>query len=1131
VALFDRNDIEKSFSKTIVIRGADYLRTGQVIDAWIDADGDLCGRVQGSEPEPYEVTIQFVRRSGFIELDSGCTCPFSLQCKHGAALAFYALKHELKVALSDRDESQDDERETNVEFRLPKAPPVSSDIPLPKELTDWLRSIEIASRTGDELDPSVNARVFYVLDTKSTPNGFDIPIVTPVTRTALKSGGWGVRSEVKNTAISAYNAPKGWTSFDCSLIGDLHVNAPRVDHGRAAFRLDGKHGTRLLLEIIRSERCTWREGAILKQGAVRSGSLAWEETGKKGQVKPQIAFEGIGFALATSPPWYVDTATFECGPLECGVSADLAGALLRGGAIAPEHVLQIRTRLQELGLEGDALPSAKHATQVRAPEPVPRFAIDFESCQRKVDYWSSTKVSAPVAFGKLTFEYDGHRAPVDGSDIRVVAGDEILIIRRNPQAESIARDFLDRCGWDETRFCGWEIPTGRGTSLCIVPPDTSRLLEPLERVSAFVQKVVPKLKSAGWKIDIDQNYRFVPDDDIEWNVGLDGGSGIDWFEFQLGIRVEGEPYDLRPVLATLFKEHGNSAHHLASVARSQKSDDLFIFGNGGQVIRLSRKRLSAILQPLIELFGGVGEWPDDLRLPKSLLPEAGRFQETLDAEGVPWKSDTELAHLNSKFAAFDHLEPMNEPEGFVGELRSYQKEGLAWLQFLREFGFGGVLADDMGLGKTVQVLAHIQAEKNSGRMDRPCLIVAPTSTIPNWRRECERFVPNLKVLTLQGAGRSGRFAEIDEVDIALTTYPLLARDKGPLLNSSYHIVVLDEAQNVKNPATGAAKAARDLKGRHKICMSGTPVENHLSELWSLFHFLMPGFLGSDAEFKKRFRTPIEKLGDNGARDRLARRIRPFMLRRTKGQVVKELPPKTEIIETIAFEDGQRDLYESIRMAMDENVRNLIAVQGFDKSRIQILDALLKLRQVCCDPRLVKLPSARSVTESAKLDRLLEMLGVLLEDGRKVLLFSQFTSMLNLIEERLKAENMRWVRISGDTIDRETPVTQFQAGEVPLFLISLKAGGTGLNLTAADTVILYDPWWNPAVENQAIDRAHRIGQDKAVIVYKLVASGTIEEKMLEMQKRKGDIAKSILTDDAEGIRTLTADDLRWVLSKD
>jgi SNF2 family DNA or RNA helicase len=237
------------------------------------------------------------------------------------------------------------------------------------------------------------------------------------------------------------------------------------------------------------------------------------------------------------------------------------------------------------------------------------------------------------------------------------------------------------------------------------------------------------------------------------------------------------------------------------------------------------------------------------------------------------------------------------------------------------------------------------------------------------------------------------------------------------------------------------------------------------------------------------------------------------------------------VETVEFDDPQRDLYESIRVAMDEQVRNLIAAQGFEKSRIQVLDALLKLRQVCCDPRLVKLPSAKKVATSAKLDRLIEMLHVLLQDGRRILLFSQFTSMLDLIEERLKADGLAWVRISGDIEDRDTPVRRFQAGEVPLFLISLKAGGTGLNLTAADTVILYDPWWNPAVENQAIDRAHRIGQENPVIVYKMVASGTIEEKMLEMQARKGDIARSILTDDAEGIRPLTADDLRWMLSKD
>jgi superfamily II DNA or RNA helicase len=1127
VRIFEVTDINKSFTKTILVRGADYVRKRSVLDAWYSVDGDLCGKVRSSSGGSYRVVISPVRRAQFIELESECSCPYFSQCKHAAALALYALNHDVRV------ESTTMKPEVAIE-KLPVIPEVAlvpTELPLPAELKSWLGSIEGATKPKEQVDLSRAAKVYYELSCKPTSGGSDVPVVLPVTRNILKSGNLGARHEIKSGQISSYNRPKEWLDVDFDLINDLNANAARFDANKSEFKLDGKHGVRILQELIETQRCTWNEITTLRLGKPRQGQLTWETSGPNGLPKPKIKFEGVGRALATSPPWYVDYHSAECGPLECGIKDELASLFIKGGYVAPEYLPAVREKLVALGFSGDALPNETAAPIVRATPPVPCFVVEFESCEKRPDYWNPQRVTAPLAFGKLTFEYEGRLANAEGADIRWKEGDQIYIIRRNQQAERLAREFLEKCGWGETRFSSWEIPKARGNQLCIDPPDSDRLLDPLERVQKFAENVVPKLISSGWKIEIDQTYRFVEDSDVEWNVGVEGGSGIDWFELQLGIQVEGKPYDLKPVLISLFKELSSGGHSITSVARTQKSDDLFVFGDGGQVIRLSRQRLSAMLEPLVEIFGGAGDWPEEFRLSKAMFAEAEKFKDAIGTLGVPWKSTEELANLGEKFSAFDHLEPLNEPDGFIGELRPYQKEGLAWLQFLREFKFGGVLADDMGLGKTVQVLAHIQLEKRSGRMDRPCLIVAPTSTMPNWRRECERFVPELSVVTLQGAGRSGRFSELKDVDIALTTYPLLARDKGALLGANYHIIVLDEAQNIKNPATGAAKAARELKGRHKLCLSGTPIENHLGELWSLFHFLMPGFLGSDPEFKKDFRGPIEKYSDAVARERLSRRVKPFMLRRTKGQVVKELPPKTEIIESIAFDDPQRDLYESIRLTMDEQVRNLIAAQGFDRSRIQILDALLKLRQVCCDPRLVKLAAAKSVTSSAKLDRLLDMLTVLLEDGRKVLLFSQFTSMLNLIEERLRAANMKWVRISGDTTDRDTPVRQFQAGEVPLFLISLKAGGTGLNLTAADTVILYDPWWNPAVENQAIDRAHRIGQDKAVIVYKLVAAGTIEEKMLEMQARKGDIARSILTDDAEGIRTLTADDLRWVLSKD
>jgi SNF2 family DNA or RNA helicase len=391
--------------------------------------------------------------------------------------------------------------------------------------------------------------------------------------------------------------------------------------------------------------------------------------------------------------------------------------------------------------------------------------------------------------------------------------------------------------------------------------------------------------------------------------------------------------------------------------------------------------------------------------------------------------------------------------------------------------------------------------------------------------EAARFAPKLSVLPLHGSARKSSFGKIAKYDLVLSTYPLLTRDHAVLAEQEWHVVILDEAQSIKNPNAETTRQALRLKARQRLCLSGTPLQNHLGELWSLFDFLAPGFLGGQKSFRTRFRTPIEKAGDVERQAMLNRRIRPFMLRRTKEEVVTELPPKTEITEPVEMEANQRAIYEAIRLSMHAKVQAAIAQKGLARSGIIILDALLKMRQACCDPRLLKLKTvARSKAGSAKLDRLMEMLSIMFAEGRRVLLFSQFTEMLALIEKRLIDDGVDYVTLTGDTKDRATPVKKFQGGEVPLFLISLKAGGVGLNLTAADTVIHYDPWWNPAVEDQATDRAHRIGQTKKVFVHRLVTLGTIEEKMEVLKDKKRAIVASVLDAEHGGALKLSEADI-------
>jgi SNF2 family DNA or RNA helicase len=411
------------------------------------------------------------------------------------------------------------------------------------------------------------------------------------------------------------------------------------------------------------------------------------------------------------------------------------------------------------------------------------------------------------------------------------------------------------------------------------------------------------------------------------------------------------------------------------------------------------------------------------------------------------------------------------------------------------------------------------------------LVVLPTSLIFNWQAEILRMAPALSVLTLQGADRAERFNAIATHDVVLTTYPLLWRDIDVLETQAFHLLILDEAQAVKNAAARSAAAIRRLHARHRLCMTGTPLENHLGELWTQFDFLMPGFLGDARSFTRLWRKPIEINGETARAQLLAQRVRPFILRRRKDEVADELPPRTEIIKRVRLQGKQRDLYESVRVAADEQVRRILQRKGFSGAQISILDALLKLRQVCCDPYLVKGNAPAKKMERAKLELLCEMLPALVAEGRRILVFSQFTEMLAQVGPALDALALPWLSLTGRTppARRGAVVAQFQNKEVPIFLISLKAGGVGLNLTAADTVILVDPWWNPAVEEQAASRAHRIGQQRTVFVYKLVVEGSIEERILVLQARKAALAEGILGTDAGLQPKFSAQDLAGLLA--
>jgi len=623
----------------------------------------------------------------------------------------------------------------------------------------------------------------------------------------------------------------------------------------------------------------------------------------------------------------------------------------------------------------------------------------------------------------------------------------------------------------------------------------------------FQLRFVPELLAEGWRIDVEDFPYRVHEPDA-WDCRLEAHDGNGWFGLELGVEVEGRRIDLLPILLDALRQFP-----LTAIERGELPVEHVVVGldggaDQGQALCLPMKRMLPLMQLLLELHGGDdAAGPTPPRLSRIQLARLSALAATDEDAPLQWLGDADARDLVERLRRLDAIPGVEPPHGLAAQLRPYQASGLAWLQFLTDFRFGGILADDMGLGKTLQTLAHVLAEKEAGRADRPSLVVAPTSLLFNWAAEARRFTPDLSVLLLHGPERKARFAAIPGHDLVLTSYPLLVRDREALSQYAYHLAVFDEAQWLKNPAAKASRAARSLEARHRLCLTGTPMENHLGELWALFDLLMPGLLGERKRFTRLFRTPIEKHGNTDAATRLARRVRPFLLRRTKHQVAAELPEKTEILQSVVLSGRQRELYETVRLAMHRRVRDEIARQGLERSHIVVLDALLKLRQVCCDSRLVAHERAHEAP-SAKLELLLELLPEMVEEGRRILLFSQFTGMLDLIETEVRAAGIDYCKLTGRTRNREAAVNRFQEGGVPLFLISLKAGVVGLNLTAADTVIHYDPWWNPAAERQATDRAHRIGQRKPVFVYKLICSGTLEERIQVMQQRKQALADGV-----------------------
>jgi superfamily II DNA or RNA helicase len=606
-------------------------------------------------------------------------------------------------------------------------------------------------------------------------------------------------------------------------------------------------------------------------------------------------------------------------------------------------------------------------------------------------------------------------------------------------------------------------------------------------------KVVRELIHAGWHVEAEGKAFRRPG-----ATRVDVRSGIDWFELYGEVDYDGQSATLPQLLAAV-----------------RRGDTMVRLGDG--TFGLLPEEWLERFAPLAGL-GSKDEDQDHLRFRRN---QASLLDALLAAQPEV-RVDEMFQGVRERMRTFTGVKTAAQPPGFVGQLRDYQCEGLGWMEFLREFGFGGCLADDMGVGKTAQVLAVLESRRTEGH--GPSLVVAPKSLMFNWRAESQRFTPQLRVLEHTGLTRDT--ALIGEHDLILTTYGTLLRDAAQLSQIEFDYVVLDEAQAVKNSATASAKAVRLLRGAHRLALSGTPVENHLGELWSLFEFLNPGMLG-EAKVLNMAGGLARNPGED-ARRILSQALRPFILRRTKQQVARELPEKTEQTIYCELEGPQRKQYNELRKHYRETLLARVQSQGMGKSKMHVLEALLRLRQAACHPGLLDIK--RASEPSAKLDVLMDQLEELRQEGHKALVFSQFTSLLGIVRSRLDDAGIPYEYLDGATRNREAHVDAFQNDPAcGLFLISLKAGGLGLNLTAAEYVFLLDPWWNPAVEAQAVDRAHRIGQTRPVFAYRLIARDTVEEKVLDLQKTKRELADAILGEDNSLIRDLQREDLELLLS--
>jgi superfamily II DNA or RNA helicase len=1077
-------------------RGLAQFRNRQVSELYV-RDNGVEAVVEG-DTGVYDVVIDWQQRvdTQFSGLVTDCTCPVGDFCKHAVAVLATMLDRELqKKSLLPVPEGW---TKTPYLKPLPQVRPATKPktpfeepptvVLLPSQISDpamaWVHDL-LAAVVAEP----AQAPVVAVL-TNAPEFGWQI---LPVRLRALKrEGTWGVAKRYRS-----------WKDFAHAHDDQLPASIAWISGIGECWYEDGQDADGILrlgssyhFRQVIARGLVFMEplaGGSLTLGETAAGALIWKKSAAGWQLCLQA--EGVpadAQIMRLDQPWWISQTQRRVGEVALGFDDELLGRILGMPPLPLEVLPEVVARLR---LSHAGIPAAPQELELARPVPVPVLRV-WTGALTSTD-WARRQQAQVLAL--VSFRYGDHELPAYGEVVNSVKRTRIV---RQIGAEAARLQELLRTGLT----CLEDLPQWSDEITSFPSSSIHVATQPLAAMA------MARLRATGWEVS-GTNVGNVPVSElgpVAAQLTDDGG----WFDLALGTEIDGQRIDLVPLLTPLLR--GGPA---AWAELPNANGAVLVEHDGQRLLRVPLTLLHGLHAHLQALFAR--ERGEAWRLN---VWDSGVLA-ALDGCAVSVLGGERLRAIAA--ALLEPLLPAPTPPGLQAELRPYQSQGLAWLQRLRAVELGGILADDMGLGKTLQVIAHFCAEMAAGRLDRPCLVICPASMVGTWQRELTRFAPGLASQVLYGTNRETT-ALVAGV-IGITTYGVLHRDIEQLAAIPLHIAVCDEAQVVKNAGTKAAQALRRLEARQRLCLTGTPLENHLGELHAQVTWTAAGVFGTRASFDTFFVKPIIQ-GDRERSELLRRRLQLVLLRRTKQQVATDLPPRSESVMMVELGARQRALYESIRLAMDARIREVIAAKGLARSGIEVIEALLRLRQVACDPALLKTPDGLACAESAKLETLAEMLPTMVEDGRRILIFSQFTSFLDRIEDVvLQPANLTWLRLDGQTRNRQVLVDRFQAKEVPIFLLSLKAGGTGLTLTAADTVILADPWWNPAVEAQAADRAHRIGQTQPVLVYRLVAAATIEEKVLALQARKRALADALYDETGQSLGSLTAEDLAALLA--